>query len=1233
MAKLDRSEFGPNVWMIDEMYRQYLEDPESVGETWREFFEDYRPRTEDGQLSSAKSAAPTITSQAIAAPAKAPAAAPEPPGPKADETRPTKPKAPKSTAEGPSTKAEPPVAPEPEEEPAPLRGAAAVIAERMEESLSVPTATSVRVVPAKLLEVNRNILNRHLARQRGGKVSFTHVIGWAIVRAIAEMPGMNATYKEEDGKPHVVRHPHVNLGLAVDVKRADGTRTLLVPNIKRADTLDFQKFFDAYEELIRKVNSNKLAPDDFARTTVTITNPGMIGTVQSIPRLMAGQAAIIGVGSIAYPAEYQGADPETLARIGVGKVLALTSTYDHRVIQGAESGEFLGRVHRLLLGEEGFYDELFASVGVPYVPVQWRMDDNPRPDSLEAVEKQAAVLRLIRQYRVRGHLIADLDPLDMKPIAMHAELDPATYGLSIWDLDRKFATDGLAGEREMTLGEILATLRDAYCRTGTVEYMHIQEPEQKQWIQEHIEGVPTTFAPEEQRRILSKLNEAEAFEAFLHQKYVGHKRFSLEGSESLIPTLDAILDGAADGGLEEVVIGMAHRGRLNVLVNTVGKSYGQIFRQFEGDLDPETAQGSGDVKYHVGASGKHQSMAGGEVLISVASNPSHLEAVDPVVEGMVRAKQDLLDRGDEAPVLPLLLHGDAAFAGQGVVAETLAMSALKGYGTGGTVHVVVNNQLGFTTGSDYGRSSTYASDVAKMVQAPIFHVNGDDPEACVRLARLAFAFRQAFKKDVVIDMWCYRRWGHNEGDEPAFTQPVMYRRIRDRRSIRKLYTEALVNRGDLSLEEAEGALEEFRARLQQAFDETKQAPRSGPPRVVTTPPRPLTDAKPLPTGVDRDTLDEVIATAATVPDGFHLHPKLERWMQDRRGALAADAVDWPLGETLAFGTLLLDGVWIRLSGQDSRRGTFSQRHTALVDQENGEEYLPLARLGDGADGRGRFFAYDSLLSEFAAMGFEYGYSVANRDALVVWEAQFGDFVNGAQVIVDQFVAAAEDKWGQTSGLVLLLPHGFEGQGPEHSSARLERFLQLAAEDNLLIAVPSTPAQLFHLLRRQALREVRKPLVMMSPKSLLRLPAARSTAAEFVEGHFRDVLPDPTEPDPAGVKRVILCQGKMYYDLAERRQKTGTRGVALVRVEQPYPFPTEPIREQLSRYAGAKDPIWVQEEPENMGAWRYMGFEAWRRLKVAFTGVCREESASPASGSLTVHKQEQEALLDRAYEGL
>jgi 2-oxoglutarate dehydrogenase E1 component len=863
------------------------------------------------------------------------------------------------------------------------------------------------------------------------------------------------------------------------------------------------------------------------------------------------------------------------------------------------------------------------------VPVRWRVDHRAGEDPLEAVEKQACVLQLINMYRVRGHLIANLDPLKAKSPKMHPELDPASWGMTIWDLDRRFVTGGLAGKRELPLGEILHILRDAYCRTGTVEYMHSAQTDEKHWIQEHVEGVPHELPKEDQLQILHKLNEAEAFERFLHNKYTGHKRFSLEGGESLIPMLDALLDRAADAGMDAVIMGMSHRGRLNVLANTIGKSYSEIFSEFEGNLDPTLTQGSGDVKYHLGAVGKHVARSGAEIRVELASNPSHLEAVNPVVEGIARARQDLLDRGEEAPVLPLLLHGDAAFAGQGVVAETLNLSQLRGYRTGGTVHIIVNNQVGFTTSPDYGRSSTYATDVAKMIQAPIFHVNGDDPEACVRLVRLAFDFRQAFRKDVVIDMWCYRRYGHNEADEPSFTQPLMYGRIKARRPVRKLYTEALVNRGDLSVEDAERSLEEFRTRLQRAFDDTHEDDQKVA-RVELERPAPMAADPAVKTAVDRGTLDRLALALTTAPDGFNVHPKLTRWLEQRRQALDKNAVDWSFGEALALGSLLLDGRWVRLSGQDTRRGTFSQRHSVLVDQVNEDQYMPLAHLGEE---QGKVFIVDSLLSEFAAMGFEYGYSVGNPDALVLWEAQFGDFVNGAEIIVDQFIAAAEDKWGQRSALVLLLPHGFEGQGPEHSSARPERFLQLAGEDNLQVAVPSTPAQYFHLLRRQALRANRKPLVVLTPKSLLRLPAARSAAEELTGGQFHEVLPDPDGPERDAVTRVAFSSGKIWYELAKRRRDDNVSGLALPRVEQLYPFPAEAIRRQLDAYPDAEQVYWVQEEPENMGAWRYLRIKAEDELGLELAPVTREEGAAPAAGSPTLHQQEQQELLDLAFAGL
>jgi 2-oxoglutarate dehydrogenase E1 component len=1167
----ERSRFGPNVWLLDELYADYLADPESVGPAWREFFEGFRPRRTDGLAQR--------------------------PAPSDGET----------------------VRDHEDADVVPLIGASALIARRMDESLEVPTATSVRTVPAKLLELNRRLINRHLERVQGGRVSFTHLIGFAIVRALADFPGMNRSYGVVDGEPVAIRHRHVQLGVAVDVKRSDGTRTLLVPTLKEAETLHFAEFHSAYEDLIRKAHDGRLTPDDFAGTTVTITNPGVIGTVQSVPRLMAGQAAIFGVGAIAYPAEYQGADPRMLAELGVSKVVTLTSTYDHRVIQGAESGEFLGRVHDLLLGEHDFYGEVFGAIHMPSRPIHWTADERPAEGSLAAREKQARVLQFINNYRVRGHLIADLDPLAIVPPPTHPELDPANLGFTIWDLDRRFVTGGLAGSSEATLSEIWDVLRDAYTGTLAVEYMHIQEPEQKAWIQERVEGRREELGTEDRRQILRKLNEAEALERFLHTKYVGHKRFSLEGAESLIPILDALLDDAADAGLSEVVLGMTHRGRLNVLANVIGKSYGQIFREFEGHLDPESVEGTGDVKYHLGATGKHASRAGRKIALTLASNPSHLESVDPVVEGMARAKHDLLDREDAAPVLPLLIHGEAAFAGQGVVAETLNLSQLPGYQTGGTVHVIVNNQLGFTTAPEHGRSSVYASDVAKTIQAPILHVNGDDPEACVRAARLAFVFRQEFGKDVVIDLWCYRRWGHNETDEPAFTQPLMYRRIEELRSVRKRYTETVVNRGDLPVEEAERALKEYSHRLQQAFEETREQ-EPAVPAVERRDPEPV-PPPPNGTGVAREQLDRVVRALTSLPDGFNGHPKLVQGLERRRSALDEDRVDWPLAEALAFGTLLLEGTTVRLTGQDTRRGTFSQRHAVLVDQETGEEYLPLQHLDER---QGKAFVYDSLLSEFAAVGFEYGYSVADPEALVLWEAQFGDFVNGAQVIVDQYVVAAEDKWAQTSGLILLLPHGYEGQGPEHSSARIERFLELAADHNIEVTVPSTAAQYFHLLRRQALRDVRKPLVVLTPKSLLRSAEAASRTEEFVSGEFRPVLPDP-EP-PADASRVILCHGKLFYELAQRRKEWAN--VALIRLEECAPFPADALKEQIERFPGAEF-VWAQEEPENMGAARYGVRNLRDRLGVEARIVSRPASSSPATGSLTLHKKEQAELVERA----
>ena len=1205
---LEPAAFGSNLWIVDEIYQQYLEDPESVSESWRAYFNGETPHH------SPRGA------QALSPPAPPPEAPVAPPPDKVAKVEPASSPAPRSKAASVPDQLAYETAPA--LDAIPLRGAAALVAERMEASREIPTATSVRNVPAKLLEVNRLIINNQLKRlTQGGKISFTHLIGYAVSRAFKELPHLNVAFAEIEGKPHLIRYPHVNLGLAIDVERKDGSRGLVVPNIKEADTLDFRSFWQKYEELVEKARSNRLTPDEFAGTTVTLTNPGTIGTVQSVPRLMPDQGVIVGVGAIAYPPEFQAADAGFLARQGIGRVLTLTSTYDHRVIQGAQSGELLARVHELLLGEGGFYDEVFAALAIPYTPARWAVDDNPPVGSPRWAEKQANVFRLINAFRVRGHLIADLDPLRQHPPRLYSELDPLFYGLTIWDLDREFATGGMDGMQMMTLAKILARLRDAYCRTAGIEYMHMQETEQKRWIQERCEVPRTDLLREEKIRILRKLNQAEAFEKFLHTKYVGHKRFGLEGSESVIPMLDSLLSAAAGDGMEDVVIGMAHRGRLNILANVIGKSYAKIFREFEGDLDPETTGGSGDVKYHLGASGKYETADGSIIGVQLVANPSHLEAVDPVLEGVVRAKQEKRGPTGHTQVLPVLIHGDAAFAGQGVVAEVFNLSQLRGYRTGGTVHIVINNQVGFTTSILDARSSFYATDVAKTVAAPIIHVNGDDPEAVVRVARLAFDFRQAFHRDVVIDMICYRRRGHNEGDEPSYTQPLMYKLIDQKRPVRNLYSERLVAMGDISLEEGESVMAEFSELLNLAFKETRgSAPAERPSQL-----RPMTDEEPV-TAVEESELREILAFLTSPPPDFVVHPKLRKVLEERAATFGTGVVDWGTAEALALGAVAREGFPVRLAGEDSRRGTFSHRHAEFTSFNTGVEWAPLQLLTEGTT---RVRIVDSLLSEFAAVGFEYGYSVEWNDAFVAWEAQFGDFANGAQVIIDQFIAAGEAKWGQQSGLVLLLPHGYEGQGPEHSSGRIERFLGLCADENMRVVVPSTSGQYFHLLRRQALLRPRKPLIVFTPKSLLRTRESFSSTETLRAGKFEPVLEDGVAQINA--RRLVLCSGKVYHDLSRFRSEAGIEDVAVVRLAQLYPLEQTRLADLARRHPEAAT-VWCQEEPQNMGAYRFLltHLEAIFRREITYAG--RMPSASPATGSARSHAQQQEKLVRLAITG-
>jgi 2-oxoglutarate decarboxylase len=1180
--------FGQNLGYIDELYRSFLADPESVSEAWRDFFADWR---------------------ATAAPKPVP----------------------------PTARVEPRIA-VPTETPRgePLRGIQARIAENMTASLEVPTATSARTIAVKMLEENRRIINLHQDRVAGPRISFTHLIAWAIVRAVEAHPAINASYESRDGVPHRIPHEEVNLGLAVDLQKGDD-RVLLVPNIKNAGALDFPSFVAALDDLVVRSRKGQLEVADFQDTTITLTNPGMLGTALSVPRLMQGQGAIIGAGSIGYPAEYGGMAPEVISELGLSKVMTVTSTYDHRVIQGADSGGFLATLDRRLQGDDGLFERVFEELGIPHEPIRWAEDRNPRilsnSGAEEAVAKQAGVLQLIRAYRVRGHLWADLDPLGYNP-EPHPELELSYYGLSVWDLDRKFICGGLGGCSGMlTLREIVYTLQETYCRHIGIEYMHIQDREPRQWLQErseHLDG-PPPVPRDRQIRILKRLNTAEAFEAFIGTNYVGQKRFSLEGAESLVPMLDAMLSDAAADGMEELVIGMAHRGRLNVLANVVGKSYGQIFGEFEGDMDPRTIHGSGDVKYHLGASGTIDGADGRHLRISVASNPSHLEAVDPVVEGMVRALQDRIDDSERARVLPVLIHGDAAFAGQGVVAETLNLSQLMGYRTGGTVHLVIDNKIGFTTGPTSARSSKYPTDVAKMLGSPIFHVNGDHPEEAVRIIRLAFAFRQTFKRDVVVDLVCYRRWGHNEGDDPSYTHPTLYSKIQQHRSVRKLYTEQLVRRGDFDMQTAEEALEHFRKELQQVHDEVRQVRRESD---STEPVACLESVKgaawnPPATAVPLETLASVMQGLERTPEGFEVHPKLARQLEQRRKRFEQDRIDWALAESLSFGSLVLAGTAVRLSGEDSGRGTFSQRHAVLYDYRTAAGYTPLDHLSED---QARFQVFDSLLSEFAVLGFEYGYSVNQTGALVLWEAQFGDFVNGAQVILDQFISSAEEKWGQTSGVTLLLPHGYEGQGPEHSSARFERFLQLAALGNLRLAYPSTPAQYFHLLRAQATDPSRKPLVVLTPKSLLRNRECVSRQAEFRAGGFESTLRDPKRPDLKSIDRLVFTSGKVYYDLDAFRSAEPFDHVAVCRIEQLYPFPVDAVSRLMSEAGPQCEVVWVQEEPRNMGGWSYVS-DRIREMpggRQSLRYVGRPRSSSTATGSHRHHLAEQQALVEQAF---
>ena len=1265
LSEVIAENFGANATYVEGLLSRFRSDPQLVDESWRAYFAELL-----GQAAVSPQEETSENGRGVSAEIPTTEAAPA-------SSSPIQTKA--AAALAPERKPVSAISAQETGEVIPIRGVALKIVENMEASLAVPTATSQRRIPVKLLDENRRIINRHLAENDRGKASYTHLIAWAILRALEEFPQLNDGFGAVDGTSMRFRRPSVNFGVAIDLEKKDGTRTLLVPNIKNANTLGFSEFLAAYDDVVKRARGGKLQVADFQGTTISLTNPGTIGTVASMPRLMAGQSVIIATGAIEYPAEYQAMAPEALSQLGISKAITISSTYDHRIVQGAESGAFLARVHELLVGQHNFYDEIFADLSIPYPPLHWNIDHNPfflgGDQTHQHTVRQARVMELINSYRVRGHLIADIDPLHAMPLLYHPELDIETYGLTIWDLDREFITGGLAGTESAMLREILDILQRAYCGKVGIEYRHIQSKEEKVWIREGIRKQfvsPEPLDVEIKKQLLWKLISAEQFERFLHTKYLGQKRFSLEGCETIIPLLDQLILGAAVRGVEEITLGMAHRGRLNVLANVLGHFCERIFASFEGSVHPAFPADEGDVKYHQGAVGERETPDGRKVKLTLSPNPSHLEAVDPVVEGMVRARQDLFHQESGGSreevmdrVLPVLLHGDAAFAGQGVVMETLNLAGLKGYRTGGTIHIIINNQIGFTTSPQAGRSTIYSTDVARMTQLPIFHINGDDPEAAYRVLQIALDYRQEFKKDVVLDVVGFRKLGHNETDEPSYTQPLMYARVKAHPGVRAIYSKRLIKEGVVDDNEVNELIAERVRRYADAQTRAKELVAQQP-GVKEIPPasEELDGSMVVETGVDAEVIKRIAHKIAVVPEGFNINPKMVGQLA-RRAKMGEGTlpIDWAFAEAVAFGSLVFDGARVRLSGQDSGRGTFSQRHAVLYDTQTGAPWAPLSELrsdenaGNAQKTDGGFEVHDSSLSEEGVLGFEYGYSVVAQDALVLWEAQFGDFGNGAQTIIDQYISAGEDKWKQTSRLGMLLPHGYEGQGPEHSSARLERYLQLCAENNLQVCYPSTPAQYFHLLRRQIRPGFERPLIVMTPKSLLRLPAASSSLDQLTGSGFRAVLDDPAIKDRGSVQRIVLCSGKVYYDLNEARNKTQGSGstnrvpqagsqtglvgegaanqetdrACIIRLEQFYPFPRTLLTEIVARYPNATELVWCQEEPQNMGGWTFVEPVLENLLsqfgRPRYAG--RAPSASPATGSYTIHQLEQTQLVAEA----
>lgn len=1203
--------FGPNSALVDELYKQYQEDPQSVPDHWKRYFDELEG-IEVEEAPSQDNGAPVETKEK-----PKPAKKKEKP---AEEEK-KEPKIPKGA------------------EIEKIKGVASKIVENMDESVYVPTATSLRVLPVKMMTEDRKIINSHLLKTSNMKASFTHLIAWAVIQGLKEFPNINSYYAEKNGTHHRVKPGQVNLGVAVDLESKDGSRNLVVPNIKGVDQMNFREFLVAFSDLIDKARNGNLQLSDFENTTISVTNPGTIGTVSSVPRLMKRQGAIIATGAINYPAEFQSMAQDVLNQLGVSKVMTMTCTYDHRIIQGAESGMFLQHVHNLLNGKENFYDKIFADLDIPYEPFPYGEDKyegqlSGRGNTLEQDRRAIAVWRLINMYRMRGHVLADLDPLGTEP-GRGPELDLEYYGLTLWDLDREFYCDGLGGKKTAKLRDIIQLLRETYCGKIGAEYMHLLDLQERKWLRETMESTTNTpeLTKDDKEDILHKLNQAMAFEQFLHKKYVGHKRFSLEGAETLIPMMHFLMEHGVKSDVKKFFLGMAHRGRLNILVNIMNKPYRKVFADFEGNVDPETIQGSGDVKYHLGSKGEYKISEDESIELELMPNPSHLEAVNPVVEGAARASQDHHDEEDaRKKIVPILMHGDAAFAGQGVVAETLNMSQLRAYETGGTIHFIINNQIGFTTLPKDARSTEYASDLAKMILAPIFHVNGDDPEAAVHAINLAMDYRQKFGKDVVIDLICYRKHGHNEGDEPAFTQPGLYKEIENHPTVRDIYVKELLRKGEFTEEETQAIFDEFDELLQQAFEDAKSSPSlEVTEKMLKRSEKEQSERDDFPdTTYKIEELKDIAVKLNTVPKDFDANPKLLRQLAKRAEAAQNNdkKIDWGFAEALAFGSLLKSGRTVRLVGQDAERGTFSHRHAVLHGTDTSQRFTPLNHLSDD---QGDFYPFNSLLSEFAALGFEFGYSSSIPEALVIWEAQFGDFVNGAQVIIDQFISASEEKWGQRSALVMTLPHGYEGQGPEHSSARLERFLQLCAEDNMQVANLTTPTQYFHILRKQTLQEKKKPLIIMSPKSLLRHPMAVCSVEELANGAFQPFLADPEVEDKESIDRLVICSGKVYYDLYKAREENEKKNVAIGRVEQFYPFPDEDVESFLEEYKHVKEIIWCQEEPKNMGAWTFLfpRLQSLLREGQTITYAGRQAAASTAAGQKKIHDAEQEKLVGQA----